>query len=179
MGETLEKPVARSTTPARKSVAKSTSCRRKIRRQVHYCHPSAFASDSEGSREAGRGRSRRPGGSRQPCNRLCEGTALARLRPRAPRTRLPPDGSYLADLGRACAGGSRPPESPEITACVTGDSSVTSQPLVRSRTPPGHAGHGRGAGAPPADRPEPLLDTSPPANTSSRSSSRNLRLTDC
>ena len=109
---TLDKPVAGSTTSARKPVAKSTSCAGKIRRQVHHCHRGAFAPDTEVFREARRGRSRRPGGSRKPKSRLCEGTTLARLRPRAPRTRLLPDGSCLADLGRACAGGSRPTESP-------------------------------------------------------------------
>ena len=47
-----------------------------------------------------------------------------------------------------------------IVASPSVISSVTSKPLVRSRTPPGHAGIGRGAGAPPADRPRktpPLL----------------------
>jgi len=71
--------------------------------QLHDC----LASIPEVSREATGGRSRPECGLRETKDRLYEGTALAELRPRAPRTRLLPDGSYLADLGRACAGGSR------------------------------------------------------------------------
>ncbi len=50
--------------------------------------PPAPAFHPEVCREGGRGRSRRTGRLRQTKGRLCEGTTLARLRPRAPRTRL-------------------------------------------------------------------------------------------
>ena len=113
IAKALEKPVARSTTPARKSVAKSTSCPGKTRRQVHYCRRIAFASHTEVFREAGRGQSRRTGGSRKPIGRLCQGAPLAGLRPRGLALAPTPDGSYLADLcGATCAASRAPKRSP-------------------------------------------------------------------
>jgi hypothetical protein len=53
-------------------------------RQVHHCPCPNPALHPEVFREAMRGRSRRGNGSRKTRNRLCQGTALARLRPRAP-----------------------------------------------------------------------------------------------
>ena len=100
----------------------------KTTRQVHQTptitHPpsppmtrvslrACLASNPEVSREATGGRSRPDCGSRETKGRLCEGTALAEQSPRAPRTRLPPDDSYLVDPGRACAGGSRAADSSE------------------------------------------------------------------
>jgi hypothetical protein len=43
-----------------------------------------------------------------------------------PAPDFPPDGSYLADLGRACAGGSRPTEPPRNHCGSVCDSSATS-----------------------------------------------------
>lgn len=76
---------------------------------------SAFAPayTSEVCRKAARGRSRRFGGLRQTILASARGPHSRSYRPRAPRTRLPPDDSYLADLGRACAGGSRAAKSYE------------------------------------------------------------------
>ena len=65
------------------------------------------------------GRSRRFGGLRETKSRLCEGTALAELRPRAPAPALPPDVSCLADLGRACAGARGLRISEEIIASLS------------------------------------------------------------
>jgi hypothetical protein len=113
-------------------------------------------------REGGRGRSRRTGRLRQTKGRLCEGTTLARLRPRAPRTRL----RLTARTSPILAGrvrGARGLGSPPTNRCESHwDSLVTSEPLVWSRTSPGHAGNGRGAGAPPAEWPEKHLDSSRP-----------------
>jgi hypothetical protein len=97
----------------------------------------------EVSREAARGRSRRSGGLQETEDRLCEGTTLAELRPRAPAPAPSPAVSYLVDLVGTCAG-----------------ARWLRHTLVRSRTPPGHAGHGREAGASPAEWPEVL--TTPP-----------------
>lgn len=128
----------------------------------------APALDPEVCREGGRGRSRRTGRLRQTKGRLCEGTTLARLRPRAPRTRL----RLTARTSPILAGrvrGARGLGSPPTNCCESHwGFLVTSEPLVWSRTSPGHAGDGRRAGASPADRPEKHLDSFPPADTGGR-----------
>lgn len=97
----------------------------------------SFAFTSEVSREAARGRSRRFGGLRETEVLLCEGTALAELRPRAPRTRLRPTTSTWPIMGGVRRGLAGSSILRQIVASPSTISSVTSQPLVQSRTPPG------------------------------------------
>ena len=129
------KPPAKSTIPAENPPAKST---------IALAATPAFT--SEGTRKAARGRSRRFCGLREPRGRLYEGTALARLRPRAPRTRPSPDGSHLADHGGVRGG--------------LAGSFGAARAVPHAARPPGI---GRGAGAPPADQPEHFRLTPSPA----------------